>query len=259
MAAQPVEIPESNKRVSKPDGVATENPINNTAETMKEMDRSANNHLFPIHLLIIFDVYKGANIFRIGEARHQFDIIKDRYQLKAVTQLAGFSSLNNDDQISQVSQGKIDTEGLRPDVFIEERFTNGHKKSLKVVFDRSAQKMYFSRGDDAVLTADTQDKLSFMYQLSQLSMRREIISLPVSDGTQLNSYQIEIGGSEDIVTPIGKLRALHLSQMHPQNEPYFEIWLAMEYRLLPIKFRQIDSAGDVAEEWVITDIRANDE
>jgi len=59
-------------------------------------------------------------------------------------------------------------------------------------------------------------------------------------------------------TPIGKLRALHLRKMHTQGEAYFEIWLGLEYRLLPVKFHQVDSSGKVTEESVISGIRAAD-
>jgi hypothetical protein len=47
--------------------------------------------------------------------------------------------------------------------------------------------------------------------------------------------------------------------MHAQGEAYFEIWLGLEYRLLPVKFSQVDSSGKVTEEFVISGIRAADE
>ena len=90
-------------------------------------------------------------------------------------------------------------------------------------------------------------------------MDSEIIPLTVSDGMQLEDYRVEVGSTEDIDTPMGSLRALHLRKMHPQNEPYFEIWLGLEYRMLPLKFREVDGSGGVTEEFVISDIRAADE
>ena len=83
--------------------------------------------------------------------------------------------------------------------------------------------------------------------------------MPVSDGTQLQRDQIEIGEKEDIATPMGKLSTLHLRKMHTHGEAYFEIWLGLEYRLLPVRFRQVDSAGEVTEEFAISGIRAADE
>jgi|GEM_PF-4903864 len=45
----------------------------------------------------------------------------------------------------------------------------------------------------------------------------------------------------------------------PNAKPIFEIWLGLEYRLLPVKFRQIDSSDEVTDEFVIADIRAAEE
>ena len=54
-------------------------------------------------------------------------------------------------------------------------------------------------------------------------------------------------------------RTLHLRKIHAQGEAYFEIWLGLEYRLLPVKLSQVDSSGNVTEEMVISGIRAKDE
>jgi hypothetical protein len=37
-----------------------------------------------------------------------------------------------------------------------------------------------------------------------------------------------------------------------------EIWLGLEYRMLPVKVRYIERSGDVAAEAVISDIRVAD-
>jgi len=84
---------------------------------------------------------------------------------------------------------------------------------VKATFDWATQKLSFSHGAATVLPADAQDILSFMYQLSQLSMNTEIIPLSVSDGATLEKFRIEIVGKEDIAAPMGKLRTLHFRQM----------------------------------------------
>lgn len=101
--------------------------------------------------------------------------------------------------------------------------------------------------------------LSFTYQLSQLPMKGEYFPLPVSDGSTLETYEIEIGQKEDITTPMGKLRTQRLRKMHNRSEAYFEIWLGLEHRLLPVKIRQIDRDGQIVGEMVVSDIRVADE
>lgn len=256
---EPAAKPEPASHTVKPDGNPTTKPATNVADTMKEMEKSAEARLFPKHVQLTFSVYGGTDFFRIGELHHQLDIYKDKYILKAAKQTSGPASLLNNDRLIQSSRGKIGEQGLQPETFKEEKIIGGGRQSLKVTFDRAAQKLRFSHGGHTDLIADAQDALSFMYQLSQLPMDREIIPLSISDGANLKEYEIEIGGKEDIDTPMGKLQALHLRKLHTQGEAYFEIWLGLEYRLLPVKFRQVDGSDKVTEELVISDIRATDE
>ncbi|MEO6975619.1 MAG: DUF3108 domain-containing protein [Gallionella sp.] len=214
---------------------------------------------FPKHLKLTFSVYKGMGGLITGEIHQQFDIRGDRYNLKSVRQTAGLASLSNDDRIIQDSRGRIVETGLQPDIYEEQKITRKGTQSLLVTFDRAAGKLRYSNGDEATLPEKTQDALSFLYQISQIPMTEEFFPLPVSDGKQLQQYQIEIGTKQTIDTPMGRLHTLHLRKMYAQGEAHFEIWLGLEYRLLPVKFRQFDSSGSVTEEFVISMIRAKDE
>lgn len=232
------------------------------AETMPAMDKTeelAAPPPFPNHLQLTFAVYQSEGGFKTGEIQQQLDISRDRYTLKAIKRTAGLTGLRNRIQSIQTSRGRIVAQGLQPDTFKQENFSAGGKQSLEAAFDRAAQKLRFSSGNDAALPADAQDLLSFTYQLSQLPMKGEFFPLPVSDGSQLETYEIEIGRKEEISTPMGKLRTLRLRKIHQQSEAYFEIWLGLEYRLLPVKIRQIDRDDRFAGEMVISDIRAADE
>lgn len=237
-----------------PDKTAT-----GTMQAMDKTEEPAAPRPFPQHLQLTFAVYHREGKFKTGEVRQQLDIGRDRYTLKAIKRTAGLASLRNSVQLIQTSHGRIVAQGLQPETFMQEEFSADGKQTLKTTFDWAAQKLRFSPGNDTALPADAQDMLSFMYQLSQLPMEGEYFPLPVSDGTKLETHEIEIGQREVITTPMGKLRALRLRKMHRQSEAYFEIWLGLEYRLLPVRIRQTDRDGQVAVEMVVSDIRVADE
>lgn len=228
---------------------------------MAAMSKSAETiapHPFPRHLQLTFIVYQGQGGSRSGEIRQQLDIHGNRYTLTSEWQTAGPASLRNSDRIIQTSTGKIVEHGLQPDTFDDARITGSGRQVVQATFDWAAQLLCLADGSATPLPEGAQDLLSFTYQISQLPLNGEFFAMPVSDGTQLQQYQVEIGTRQDLATPLGKLRVLHLRKMHEQGEPYFEIWLGLQYRMLPVKFRLVDSADRVTEEYLISDIRAGD-
>jgi hypothetical protein len=246
---------------TKPEPANPEPPLTESGATaaMDRTDETTEIQPLPKHLQLSYNVYKGTDGFRTGEIIQQLDIHEDRYNLKSVRKTSGLTSLRNTDRLIQTSRGKFGEHGFQPEVFEEEKITKSGKQSVQVTFDHSAQALRYSDGGEDALPAEVQDSLSFMYQLSRLHMTGEFFPLTVSDGTQLQHYQIEIGAKEYIDTPLGKLHALRLRKMHTGGESYFEIWLGLEYRLLPVKFSEVDSSGNVTEEYDITGIRAADE
>lgn len=258
-AEQPAAKPETSNPLTRPDGHASNQPASKAMGQMDKAEESATAHPFPRHVRLTFTVHNDADGFRTGEIHHQLDISGGRYTLKATKRTSGLASLRNSDRLIQTSHGKIGAHGLQPDTFEQKEITRGGTQSLHAAFDWKARQLRFSHGGETALPADAQDILSFMYQLSQTPMNGEFFPLPVSNGAHLEQYQIEIGTKKDIATPMGKLHALHLRKMHAPGEAYFEIWLGLEYRLLPVKFRQVDGSDKMTEEFVISDIRAADE
>ena len=84
----------------------------------------------------------------------------------------------------------------------------------------------------------------------------EIVSASVCNGKKIERYDFEIATNETIHTALGDLQTVHLRKIHQPNEEGLEVWLALEYRLFPVKMRIIERNGEVSGEVVITDIRA---
>lgn len=229
---------------------------------MKELEKTTAPLQFPKQLHISFNIFSGSQHSKTGVLQHELDIDADRYILKSVRQEYGLAGLKNKIQLIQISSGKIVEHGLLPALYEEEKTSESGKQNLKATFDWPAHQLHYSQGNDSALPDGAQDSLSYWYQLSLLSissMGLEFFQLPISDATQIQLQQIEIGIKEEIQTSMGKLQTLHLRKMHSQGEPYFEIWLGLEYRMLPVKFRQVDGAEKVIEEYEVSDIRATDE
>ena len=213
----------------------------------------------PKHAQLKFAVYYGQDNFQIGEITHQLEISDDKYVLKAETKSTGLARLFKSYQLIQTSHGKAGNFGLQPEGYEEEQNVSSGKQKMNVAFNWAENKLHFSQGGETELPPNAQDILSFLYQLSRLPLHNKVISIAIATGKKLEKYELEIGAEEEIITPMGKLRALPLRRLHSQGGDGMEVWLGLEYRLLPIKFRQIKRSGAMVLEVVISDIRVADE
>jgi hypothetical protein len=213
----------------------------------------------PNHAQLIFNVYKGTNL-KVGEARQELDINADKtYSLQSGMETTGIARVFKTFVISQQSTGIVDVQGLRPDKFSEIRHTSRGNKDMLAQFDWVNKQLIFAGDNHVALPVTAQDILSFLYQFSQIPLNQATLRIYVSNGNKLESYQVEVGDEESIRTPMGTLRALPLRKVHGNGEEGLEIWLGLEYRLLPVKIVQIDRRGEIAGEMDIVKISVSDE
>lgn len=225
---------------------------------LEKTEETATPQPFPAHLQFTYVVHDGQDGAMTGMIVQQFDIHGDRYTLRSTHAAEGPARLKNSDRLVESSMGRIDDHGLHPESYEEQHVSRNGMQTLRVEFDHAVHQLRFADGSTADLPDDAQDRLSFLYQLVKTPANTEYFTLAVADTGQLQEQQIEVGARETIDTPLGKLRTLRLRKIHNSGEPYFEIWLGLEYRLLPVKYDMHDSNGTVTEEWVISDMRASE-
>lgn len=249
--------PEAAPVASQPEAAteATESP----AALADATENAAPSYPLPRHAQLTFVAFLGTN-FPVGEVHHRLEIDESHhYTLQVNMTTTGFASLFKTFALNQQSIGSVGALGLRPDIFSEVKVTSNGKQTLSAEFDWQNKRLSFSSGNSTALPEQTQDILSFLYQFSQMPLDRATLPMRVSNGRKLESYQLEVGAEEEIVTRLGKLRTLHLTKIHAPAEEGLEIWLGLEYRLLPVKIRQIDRDGKTAGELVISEIRVSEE
>ena len=250
-AAEPAAEP-----AEKPAAEPAEKPA---AEEMPPAEIATPAYPLPKHAELTFTVYKGTG-FAVGEARHRLDIDQNgHYTLQVGMNTTGLARIFKTFEMSQQSRGTVGANGLRPDEFDEIRTTSAGKQNLSASFDWQSRLLSFSSGNSTPLSDQTQDILSFLYQFSQMRLDQAELPMQVSNGKKLERYRVEVGSEEEIDTPMGKLRALPLRKIHAPGEEGLEIWLGLEYRLLPVQIRQIDRNGEIAGQMVISSIRVSDD
>jgi Protein of unknown function (DUF3108) len=215
--------------------------------------------LLPKHAQLRFSVHYGQSGLKVGETLHTLESIDGRFSLSAETQTTGMVSIFKDYKLNQTSIGSFTKHGLRPENYAETRTDNKGTRTLNTRFDWDAGKIYFPDGRESTLPEQTQDTLSLPYQLSQLPLNMEILTIALSNGKKISNYNLTVGSDETISTAMGDLRTIKLHKASSTNEEGLVIWLALEYRLLPVKILYLDKSGEVAANMLITDIRVSDE
>jgi hypothetical protein len=71
--------------------------------------------------------------------------------------------------------------------------------------------------------------------------------------------KLDVLALENIDTPLGMLSALPIKQVRRAGDESIEVWLATEYRYLPVKVRFIDREGNLSGEQVASDIQISEE
>lgn len=231
--------------------------INEAIDKAAEETRPA--HPLPKHAQLTFVAYKGAD-FAVGEMRHSLEIGDDKsYTLRVGMNTTGIASIFKSYESDQQSSGTLTAQGLRPVKYSETKTTSKGKESLEAKFSWEEKVLSFSNGHSMPLPEQAQDIVSFLYQLSQLALDRSTIPVYISNGKKLERYELAVGEEEMIQTGIGRLRALPLRKSRLQGEEGLDVWLGLEYRLLPVKIRMLDRMGEIAGEMVVSEIRVADE
>ncbi|MBA4381783.1 MAG: hypothetical protein C0406_04385 [Sideroxydans sp.] len=213
----------------------------------------------PKHALLKFEVRKGAGGIAAASMQHTLDIDEDgQYKIVASAKMIGLAKLFYNGSINQSSLGTTDGQRLHPRQYTEEKFEGNTTSNRRATFDLDANQMIFTNGSQTTLTVDAQDMLSILYQSPAVPAEGDELEIAVTDGSSLDRYRFQVSTDETIITPMGKLKAIHYRKLHPPGEKGLGIWFAREYRNLPVKIHTIDPDGSVKFEFIITEIRVSD-
>jgi hypothetical protein len=211
---------------------------------------------------ITYSVLYGAGRTTVGKIVQSWQIDGDVYRLASDAETAGLVDLFQPQRMHYLSQGRLTKDGLRPESFLMSRTRRGRTEAAQARFDWQGGSLAYGLAREpksAPLPAGAQDFLSFMFQQAVLPPAPGRYRVPITTGTRFQEYDIEVSAEESIETPIGTLRALPVRQLPRPGSESVQIWLAAEYRYLPVRIRHYDREGEYTGEQVVNEIRISDE
>jgi hypothetical protein len=206
--------------------------------------------ILPASGTIRFAIFKESLGFQVGRAEHRWEFGEDgSYRLTAITETSGLVSLFKPIRIETESSGRMVAGGLQPETY--RTLKDGKDAGENADFDWSTAEVRLARdGSVHPIARGTQDILSLNYQLAYLAGLAEGSVIGVVTGRKYERYAIDSLGEEDIETPAGRFRTLHLRAMTDKTT---EVWIALDRQRLPVRIRFTDKKGESFEQ-VATEI-----
>jgi hypothetical protein len=211
---------------------------------------------------ISFTLFYGDDRYYVGTAVQSWEAGADTYLLASEAETGGIVDMFWSQRLRYMSRGKITQRGLQPDSFLASRTRRGRNEAAQARFDWSAGSLeygYAHEQKSAPLPADAQDFMSFVFQYVLAPPAPGRYRVPITTGTRFEVYEIVVSGEERIETPLGDLRALPIRQLPRPGEESIEIWLAADYRYLPVRIRHFNRSGNFSGEQVVNEIRVSEE
>ncbi len=263
-AASPLALPETRPEVAPAEIVADEpvepEPPQKIALAVESTAPIAHN--LPRRGRITYTLVYGDDRSPVGRVVQSWEAENGVYRITSDAETSGIVELFRPQRLRYLSQGKITREGLRPDSFLMSRTRRGQTEAAQARFDWSASSLDYGLAREpqqAPLPTGTQDLMSLIYQHAVMPPVPGRFRVPVTTGSRFDIYEIEVTPEESIETPIGTLRALPVKQLPKQGMESIQIWLATEFRYLPVLIRHYDREGRFSGEQVVSEIRISEE
>jgi Protein of unknown function (DUF3108) len=198
--------------------------------------------------------YQLTSSFADGHAVYHWRRNGDNYTITSEAEAVGFFTLFLEGRILQESWGTVTPEGLRPERFVE-RKPGSAAEGLE--FDWAAHKVTFDRNNEkktVELADNTVDWLSMIFQMAYVPPSGETYALRVYTQRKLYKFDLKILGEEEVEIPLGKVKALHLRHVDPEDQTVVDVWLGVAQHYLPVKLRYPVARNRLIVEQVATSV-----
>ncbi|HUP29188.1 MAG TPA: DUF3108 domain-containing protein [Usitatibacter sp.] len=189
----------------------------------------------------------------IGTVTENYVRSGDTYRISSVTRSEGPLKVFLDDQLTLESTGKVGAEGLRPLKFTQRRARDS-KRDIEATFDwdRGVMVSRF-RGEthEVALPAQTQDRLSFMYQFMNMEAGSSPMAVSMANGRKVEKYAYRMVDEARVATPAGDFETRHYARITSAKESNAEVWLAKERYNLPVRVVFDDPKGPRLEQTLV--------
>jgi hypothetical protein len=155
------------------------------------------------------------------------------------------------------SNGLVTERGLQPLRYTSKEVRRGTTNEAAAQFDWDKNLLQFGRTSEsknAALPAGSQDFVSFMFQLSLAQPQPGRLQMPITNGRSFETYELDVLNEETLDSPMGPLRVLPVKRVSRPGSEGITVYLAIEYRYLPVRIVHFNRDGTPGGEVIATSI-----
>ena len=200
--------------------------------------------------MIDYDVRRSLDSSPVGAAKTSYLLDQDNhYSIKNEVEAKGFVSLFYWNKLLQTSDGLVTEDGLKP---INYRYQFGNKIDNLATFDWDGKKIITSisgKVNEFDILEGSQDMLSFMYQF-MFEPPLTKMKIYITNGKNYKPYDYAYIADEIVETETDKFLTLHIAKFNYNNEERIDLWLAKDYKYLPVRIRKTEKDGSILDQSV---------
>jgi hypothetical protein len=181
-----------------------------------------------------FEIHYGEPPTLVGRMDYRWSYEEGRYLIESKMETVGFVSLFYGRTHAQRSGGTLNVRGLKPEYYLLQQ---SGKPDERVDFDWDRSNARLQRGNkrtELVLQPGTQDLLSVLHQIHFIRPLQQSNPLYIATPKHIETNIVELLGEENLESPIGPIRSLHLKYRDPDGG-VVEFWLDQDRALLPVR------------------------
>jgi hypothetical protein len=181
----------------------------------------------------------------VAEVTERLEISGSSYQMTETSKGKGFFALLG--TAKRTSRGNIKDGMLLPLEFADERTG---RDTARAWFDWTAKTVtlrYRGEPRSEPMPPNSQDRLSFLLQVTMLPGRAKYMKLSIFDGKGQSRHEYDVGALERVKTPAGEFDAVKITRRtEPGHKDSAHLWVAADFGL-PVKLVHVERDGRSCE------------
>lgn len=210
-------------------------------------ETSAAVRAWPVGGRLVFDVMRGEDGLKLGEARHRWQHDGARYDMTLELETTGLAGILYSFQYVQESRGLIVDDMLQPERF---DVTQSGRKPEQADFDWNARTVKVVRkGQETVSTLKPgdQDVLSVWHLVALAAGRALPAELLLVTNRRATPTSISEIGTESVRVPAGSFETRRIRARASTGKLTIDLWVSQQHHGLPVRILLVDDKGQVLD------------